>query len=111
MTYKAKVGNGYYMRIVEVEVDARLTLMPYAQCGVRFDNLGGIQFISYNTEVINIDPMGWLTCSGVYSMSTRKQIGKFLAEYAPRITFKDVKKCYEDNKAINIYTGEIADLP
>ena len=93
-----------------VEVDARLKSMPNAQCGVIFDEYNAIHFISYRTPVINIDPMGWLTCTGTYSATTRKQIGRFLSEYAPNITYQNVKNCYEDNKTINIYTGEIADL-
>lgn len=110
MKYKAREVFGYYEKIVEVEVDARLKSMPNAQCGVRFDAHGGIDFVSYSTTVITIDPMGWLTCTGTYSQTTRKQIGRFLSEYAPNITYQDAKRCYEDNKTINIHTGEIADL-
>ena len=112
MKYKCRVMTwGYYAPDVEVEVDTKLKSMPYAQCGVRFDAHGGIEFISYNTSVITIDPMGWLTCTGTYSQTTRKQIGRFLSEYTANITYQDAKRCYELNKTINIYTREEADLP
>ena len=110
MKYKARVVNGYFLKIVEVEVDARLKSMPTAQCGVRFDVHGAIEFVSYTTTVITIDPQGWLTCTGTYSQTTRKQIGRFLSEYAPNINYYDAKRCYELNKTINIYTREEADL-
>lgn len=93
-----------------VEVDARLKYAPHAQCGVIFDEHNAIHFISYRTLVITIDPMGWLTCTGTYSATTRKQIGYFLKEYAPSITYQNVKDCFWDNKTINIHTGEVADL-
>lgn len=111
MVYKAReVFGGYYERITEVHVDARLKLMPYAQCGVRFDDNVGVHFISYSTEVITVDPDGWLTCSGTYSQSTRKQIGRFLSEYYPHISYQLVKRLYETNQTINVHTMEIADL-
>lgn len=111
MRYKAhEIIGGYYEKETMVEVDARLKLMPNAQCGVRFDGKGGIDFISYTTLVITIDPQGWLTCTGTYSQTTRKQIGKFLSEYAPNLSYYDVKNCYENNKIMNIYTREEADL-
>lgn len=110
MKYKARIVNGYYEHTVEVEVDARLKYMPAAQCGVRFDRNGAITFVSYNTEVITIDPHGWLTCTGTYSPTTRKQIGRFLKEYAPNVCYYDAKLCYEKNKTVNIYTCEQADL-
>ena len=106
MKYKAREVNGYYERIVEVEVDARLRDMPYAQCGVRFKLDGGITFVSYSTIVIEIDAQGWLTCTGTYSPTTRKQIGRFLREYAPRITYHDAKYCYENDMQINVATRE-----
>lgn len=110
MMYKAREVHGYYENVVEVVVDARLKSMPNAQCGVRFDGNGGIEFVSYSTTVINIDPQGWLTCTGTYSATTRKQIGRFLSEYAPNLSYQDAKYCYEKNKTMNIYTREEADL-
>lgn len=108
--YKARIVNGYYEKEVEVVVDRKLREMPYAQCGVRFDVHGAITFVSYDTEVITIDPMGWLTCTGTYSATTRKQIGRFLTEYAPNLSYYDAKRCFEKNETMNIYTREIVKL-
>ena len=80
----------------------------YSQCHVEID-AAAIHFFSYSTLVCSIEE-GWLSCSGLYSMTTRKQIGWFLKEYAPRITFQMVKQCVEDNMMIDIDTGEIVPL-
>ena len=85
----------------------KLTGHPYSQCNVYIDEWGGIRFISYKTEVITISPAGWLTCYGLYSATTRKQIGWFMREYCSPLTFHDAKRCYCDNIQFNIYTGEI----
>ena len=110
MNYKARLENGYFETTKTVFVDKRLRYMPTAQCGVRFDEHGAITLVSYDTEVITIDPMGWLTCTGTYSQTTRKQIGFFLKEYAPNVGYYDAKRCYENNETINIYTREIVRL-
>ena len=84
----------------------KLTEHPYSQCHVEITPNGNIYFYSYCTLICCIDE-GWLSCSGLYSMTTRKQIGWFLKEYASSITFQMTKKCVEDNMRINIFTGEI----
>lgn len=86
----------------------KLTDHRYSQCHVEITD-AAIHFFSYSTLVCSIDD-GWLSCSGLYSMTTRKQIGWFLKEYAPRITFQMVKQCVEDNTMIDINTGEIVSL-
>ena len=87
--------------------DKALREMPSAQCGVMVRSNGDIEFYSYRTHVITLTTDGWLSCFGLYSMTTRKQIGRFLKEYAPLLTYQMVKKVYEDNYSINAYTGEI----
>ena len=87
----------------------RLKSMPYAQAVVR--NYGDIDkdlivLQSYETDVIIVRD-GWLHCTGLYSMTTRKHISSFMREYGNGFTFQDVKRCYEDNKELNIGTGEI----
>lgn len=104
---KKKVVCGY--RKVDVFYDRALTFAPYAQCGV-MDSTDGIVFVSYTTPVISIDDNGWLVCTGLYSRTTAKQIGYFLREYAPMITYQVVKKIYKDNMMINIHTGEVRGL-
>ena len=80
---------------------------PYAQCSVRVLLDGSIVFTSYNTDVIHIDKDGWLYVSGLYSATTRKQIGYFLNEYVPALTYQDIKSLYYNKRFLNIYTGEI----
>ena len=85
----------------------KLTDHPYSQCRVYIDGMGGIHFISYKTEVISISPAGWLTCYGLYSATTRKQIVWFMREYCSTLTYHDANRCYFDDMQINIHTGEI----
>lgn len=80
---------------------------PCAQCCAFVLNDGSIHFFSYRTLVITISPDGWLCCTGLYSATTRKQIGWFLKEYAPMITYHMVKQVYNDAMMINIHTGEV----
>ena len=80
---------------------------PYAQCSVRIELDGTLVFTSYNTDVIYIDKDGWLCVSGLYSATTRKQIGYFLKEYVPALSYQDIKSLYYNNRVLNIYTAEI----
>ena len=80
---------------------------PYAQCSVRVLLDGSIVFTSYNTDVIYIDKDGWLYVSGLYSATTRKQIGYFLEEYVPALSYQDIKSLYYNNRVLNIHTAEI----
>ena len=80
---------------------------PYAQCSVHVLLDGSVVFTSYNTDVIYIDKDGWLYVSGLYSATTRKQIGYFLKEYVPQLNYYDIKRLYYSNLKINIHTGEI----
>ena len=80
---------------------------PYAQCAVRVLLDGSVVFTSYNTDVIYIDKDGWLYVSGLYSATTRKQIGYFLKEYVPVLTYQDIKMLYYKNLLCNIHTGEL----
>lgn len=93
-----------------VYVTKRLQYLPNAQAGVIIDEYGAKQLISYTTPVVNIDPAGWLTCSGTYSATTRKHIGAFMKEYAPKLSYHTCKDAYENKYTINIYTGEIVFL-
>lgn len=80
---------------------------PYAHCSVRVLNGGSVVFTSYDTDVIYIDKEGWLYVSGLYSATTRKQIGYFLKEYVPNLSYQDIKMLYYKNLLCNIYTGEL----
>ena len=80
---------------------------PYAQCSVRVLLDGSIVFTSYKTDVIYIDKAGWLYVSGLYSATTKKQIGYFLKEYVPFLSFQDIKRLYYSNRVLNIHTAEV----
>lgn len=88
----------------------KLTDHAYSQCYVSIDPKVGIHFYSYRTLVITIDTDGWLTCYGLYSATTRKQIGWFMREYCSPFTYYGAKYCYLDSMQINIHTGEIRPL-
>ena len=87
----------------------KLTFMPYAQATVIIDNDNNITLRSYNTNVVYLENDGFLTVTGLYSMTTRRHIGAFMKEYTP-FDFAQAKKCYEGKYKFNIYTGEIVDL-
>ena len=87
----------------------KLKHLPYAQAYVTVDDHGAISLVSYTTTVIVIDPMGWLTCSGTYSQTTRKHISAFMKEYT-NLSYYTAKDAYQNNYTINIYTGEIQSL-
>ena len=80
---------------------------PYAQCSVQVHLDGSVVFRSYSTVVIYIDEDGWLYVTGLYSATTRKQIGYFLKEYVPALSYQDIKSLYYNNRVLNIYTAEI----
>ena len=79
----------------------------YAQAQENFFDDGTVQLQSYSTIVIEITPEGWLTCTGVYSMTTIKHIGWFMRERG--FNYYLAKQMYMDNKEFNINTGEVRD--
>ena len=62
--------------------------------------------VSYTTTVCTVDAGGWLTCTGLYSATTRKHIGWFCRNEGYAIGYNAVKKAYEDDMCVNIWTGE-----
>ena len=102
--YTKKINNGYFIKTVTY--DKNLAFCPYGSCGI-VKNANGIHLVSYTTVVCTIDNMGFLSCTGTYSNTTRKHISAFLKEYAPRLSYYDAKHAYENRYAINIFTGEI----
>ena len=86
-----------------------LRKMPYAQAKVRdYAEIGSDLRIlqSYATDVIIVKD-GWLECTGLYSMTTRKHISAFLCEYYPHITFNMVKAIAGTGDKLDILTGEV----
>ena len=76
---------------------------PYANCSVRIEKDGALVFTSYNTDVIYIDKDGWLHVTGLYSATTRKQIGYFLKEYLTQLNYYDIKRLYYSKLNLNIH--------
>lgn len=83
---------------------------PYAQASVRLYASGELVFISYSTPVIIVSGDGWMRCTGTYSQTTRKQIGWFLRERFPGLSYHTAKLLYTDRMEMNIYTGEVRPL-
>ena len=76
----------------------------YAQAQENYFDDGTVQLQSYNTIVIDIDPEGWLRCTGLYSMTTIKHIGWFMRERG--LSYQLAKLLCLENKEFNIHTGE-----
>ena len=71
----------------------KLANHPYAKCHVGIEP-GLIVLVSYTTPVIFLTEKNgcrFVECTGTYSQTTRKQIGYFLKEYAPDLTYQAVK--------------------
>lgn len=76
-----------------MRIEKKLTGHPAAQCKVVLND-ENIALISYKTTVITVEKYdnGYIiSCSGLYSMTTRKHINWFLREYFPKIAFYDIK--------------------
>lgn len=91
MSYTTKSNNGH----------------EYANTYVRIFDDNTVQLVSYTTTVIEITPDGWLSCNGLYSMTTIKHIGWFMRERG--FTYQLAKQIYLDGKEFNVYTGECRD--
>ena len=68
---------------------------PHANAHICHFNDGTISLVSYRTTVLEISPEGWLTVTGLYSMTTIKHIGWFM------------KEVYKTGEKFNVYTGEV----
>lgn len=91
MSYTIKTNNGH----------------EYASTHVRIYDDNTVEMYSYTTCIITITPDGWLSCTGLYSMTTIKHIGWFMRERG--MNYYLAKQMYLDNKEYNIYTGEVRD--
>ena len=87
----------------------KLAKMPYAQAHIETLDAGTIVLVSYTTRVAQILPNGWLSVYGLYSMTTRRHISAFMAEYGSGCDYATAKMIYTDKMVLNIYTGEVID--
>lgn len=63
----------------------------YAQCGVE-KNIEMYIFKSYSTDVILWNTFtNEIMCTGLYSMTTRRQISWFLKEYFPNLSYNQIR--------------------
>lgn len=90
----------------------KLSRMPYAQAHVEIMDNGDIHLFSYTTLVATIDADGWFSITGLYSMTIRKHIGAFVAEYitypnGEHMTYQEAKDIYNAGLRFNIKTGEV----
>ena len=103
--------TGYYGSIKEVYVDKLMPDHESSSCGINERN-GNHVLISYTTTVCGMDMEGWCWCNGTYSATTRKHIGwfaKYLSNHGAAVSYQTFKRCYEDSKEYNIFTGEYRD--
>ena len=68
---------------------------------------GSMALVSYSTTVATVDAEGWLHINGLYSRTTIKHIGWFAKLLG--ITYSLCKQLLQDEKDMNIHTGEIKD--
>lgn len=72
-----------------------------AQCSVRVYDNRDVVFQSYATDVIYYrHSTGMVYCTGTYSATTRKQIGWFLREYFPMLSYRDMSNCVANGDTI-----------
>ena len=96
--YRARCIYGYYEKMVDVEVDRRLSEMPYAQAGIRdytMDDGPYSVLVSYETDAAWIDGNGFLTVPCWYSVSTRKHIQAFVKQVCRERGYAHVPGYYE----------------
>lgn len=108
-SYIANCSAGYYGWKRRVQVTKRLEHMPAAQAGVikaYADNKEAVFLVSYETIVAEIED-NWLHVYGLFSNTTRRHIGAFLKEYAPRLSYYDAKACVQNDWEINILNGAV----
>lgn len=76
---------------------------PYSNCYV-LESEGTLQFISYNTLVIQADRIYKtaynVQCTGLYSRTTSMQMGWFIQEYFPTSSYQIIKSIAGTNKTI-----------
>ena len=87
----------------------KLSAMPYAQAHIEIESDGAIHLFSYVTRVASIDSNGWLTIYGLYSQTTKRHIGCFMAEYA-NSDYHLAKTLYLEKLQYNIHTGEVVNI-
>lgn len=115
------IYGGYYEQVKSVKYDRALKYKPYAQAGVIVDDTfkNCHILVSYESDIIRVID-GTIDFYGVspdYSRSTIGHVIAFLKEYAPTISYQQIKRAYhagsenvwliDGNKLVNTETGEV----
>lgn len=95
VTKKVRCLYGYYEKVKSITYDKALKYKPYAQAGVKFDG-NSVTLISYESPILTLhdDTIEFYNTEPDYSRSTIGHVIAFLKEYAPTISYQQVKKAY-----------------
>lgn len=108
VSYICTCGDEYYRVRKRVTVDKRLSGMEYAQAGIIYEP--ACEFlVSYETIVAELTADGWLTVYGLFSATTRKHLSRWGRLHG--VDYGILKRLYEREKSMNIYSGEERDIP
>lgn len=108
VSYVCTCGDEYYRVKKRVTVDKRLSGMEYAQAGIIYEP--ACEFlVSYETIVAELAADGWLTVYALFSATTRKHLSRWGRLHG--VDYYTLKRLYEQEKSLNIYTGEKRDIP
>lgn len=95
-----------------------LKYKPYAQAGVVFDD-EGVTLVSYESPIIRLhcDTIEFYETAPNYSRTTISHVSAFLKEYAPTISYFQVKEAFNtdalnewhivDGDLVHPLTGEV----
>lgn len=118
VTKKVRCLYGYYEQIKSVTYNRSLKYKPYAQAGVVLDD-EGVTLVSYESPIIRLhcDAIEFFNTAPDYSRTTISHVSAFLKEYAPTISYFQVKKAFNtdalnewhivDGDLVNPLTGEV----
>lgn len=118
VTKKVRCLYGYYEQIKSVTYSRSLKYKPYAQAGVGLDD-ESITLVSYESPIIRLhcDTIEFYETAPDYSRTTISHVIAFLREYAPKITYQQVKRAFYtdacgewhivDGDLVHALTGEV----
>lgn len=112
------IYGGYYEQVKSVKYDKALIFKPYAQAGVVLDDEGAT-LVSYESPIIRFhcDAIEFFNTAPNCSRTTISHVSAFLKEYAPSISYYQVKKAFYtdarsewdivDGDLVHPLTGEV----
>ena len=118
VTKKVRCLYGHYEQIKSVTYNRSLKYKPYAQAGVVLDDKD-VTLVSYESPIIRLhcDAIEFFNTAPNCSRTTISHVSAFLKEYAPNISYYQVKKAYYkdthiewhivDDNLVHPLTGEV----